>query len=47
MLNPAIAKEHGANTVDLTSTPTKTAANQLYQWLGFAPRRSTTYRVIP
>ncbi|MFF2085403.1 GNAT family N-acetyltransferase [Nocardia sp. NPDC058176] len=43
----SIAKDHGARTVDLTSTPTKTAANQLYQSLGFTPRQSTTYRITP
>lgn len=43
----AIAKEHGARTVDLTSTPEKSAANQFYQRLGFAPRQSTTYRMTP
>ncbi|MEV6361396.1 GNAT family N-acetyltransferase [Nocardia asteroides] len=42
-----IAKDHGARTVDLTSTPTKAAANHLYQQLGFTARQSTTYRVIP
>ncbi|MGW5440767.1 GNAT family N-acetyltransferase [Nocardia asteroides] len=41
----AIAKDHGARTVDLTSTPKRSAANQLYQRLGFAPRESTTYRL--
>ncbi|GAD87062.1 MULTISPECIES: GNAT family N-acetyltransferase [Nocardia] len=41
----AIAIDHGARTVDLTSTPKRSAANQLYQRLGFAPRQSTTYRL--
>ncbi|MFQ6327052.1 GNAT family N-acetyltransferase [Nocardia sp. CWNU-33] len=43
----SIARDHGARTVNLTSTPTKSAANQLYQRLGFTPRQSTTYRMIP
>ncbi|WP_280382756.1 GNAT family N-acetyltransferase [Nocardia wallacei] len=40
-----IAKLRGARTVDLTSTPSKVAANHLYQQLGFKPRESTTYRM--
>jgi len=41
-----LAEHRGARTIDLTSTPTKTAANQLYQNLGFTPRETTTYRHI-
>ncbi len=40
-----IAEQRRARTVDLTSAPTKTAANQLYQNLGFTPRETTTYRI--
>jgi ribosomal protein S18 acetylase RimI-like enzyme len=38
------AKRFGAKTVDLTSRPSREAANRLYQRLGFAPRNSTVYR---
>jgi ribosomal protein S18 acetylase RimI-like enzyme len=40
----AEAKRFGAKTVDLTSRPSREAANRLYQRLGFAPRNSTVYR---
>ncbi|MBF6333194.1 GNAT family N-acetyltransferase [Nocardia transvalensis] len=40
-----IAKQRGARTVDLTSTPSKIVANHLYRDLGFTPRESTTYRM--
>jgi ribosomal protein S18 acetylase RimI-like enzyme len=39
-----IATAHHARTVDLTSKPSRTSANQLYQHMGFEPRESTTYR---
>ncbi len=39
-----IAKEHGARTVDLTSRPSREAANRLYQRLGFEPRETNVYR---
>ncbi|WP_019073289.1 GNAT family N-acetyltransferase, partial [Streptomyces hokutonensis] len=39
-----IAQEAGARTVDLTSRPDRTAANRLYERLGFRPRESTVYR---
>ncbi|MEV2226486.1 GNAT family N-acetyltransferase [Nocardia vinacea] len=42
-----IAGQRGARTVDLTSAPSKTAANKLYQNLGFTPRETTTYRITP
>jgi ribosomal protein S18 acetylase RimI-like enzyme len=34
----------GAVTVDLTSRPSRVAANQLYQRLGFEPRETSVYR---
>lgn len=39
-----LAKESGARTVDLTSRPSREAANRLYQRLGFKPRKTTVYR---
>ncbi|WP_406465443.1 GNAT family N-acetyltransferase [Streptomyces sp. NBC_01622] len=39
-----IAREAGARTVDLTSRPDRTAANRLYERLGFRARGSTVYR---
>ncbi len=39
-----IAREAGARTVDLTSRPDRTAANRLYERLGFRVRESTVYR---
>ncbi|WP_326702020.1 GNAT family N-acetyltransferase [Streptomyces cyaneofuscatus] len=39
-----IAREAGARTVDLTSRPDRTAANRLYERLGFRTRPSTVYR---
>ncbi len=41
------AKDHGALTVDLTSRPSREAANRLYQRLGFVARNSTVYRYEP
>ncbi len=34
----------GARTVDLTSRPSREAANRLYQRLGFEPRTTNVYR---
>ena len=34
----------GARTVDLTSRPSREAANRLYQRLGFEPRETNVYR---
>ena len=34
----------GAKTVDLTSRPSREAANRLYQRLGFEPRETNVYR---
>ena len=39
-----LAKECGARTVDLTSRPSREAANRLYQRLGFKPRETNVYR---
>lgn len=38
------AREAGATTVDLTSRPSREAANRLYQRLGFVPRETNVYR---
>ena len=39
-----IAKERGAVTVDLTSRPSREAANRLYQRIGFEKRDTNVYR---
>ena len=39
-----VAAERGARTVDLTSRPSREAANRLYQRLGFEPRETNVYR---
>ncbi len=39
-----IAQDQGARTVDLTSRPTREAANRLYQRLGFERRETNVYR---
>jgi len=38
------ARELGAKTVDLTSRPSREAANRLYQRIGFVPRDTNVYR---
>jgi ribosomal protein S18 acetylase RimI-like enzyme len=38
------AKAVGAKTVDLTSRPSREAANRLYQRIGFAQRETNVYR---
>jgi len=38
------AKELGAKTVDLTSRPSREAANRLYQRVGFEQRHTNIYR---
>ena len=38
------ARAAGAKTVDLTSRPSREAANRLYQRLGFEPRETNVYR---
>jgi ribosomal protein S18 acetylase RimI-like enzyme len=40
----AIAEEAGADTVDLTSRPSREAANRMYRRLGFAERETNVYR---
>jgi ribosomal protein S18 acetylase RimI-like enzyme len=39
-----LAKAKGAKTVDLTSRPSREAANRLYQRIGFQPRDTNVYR---
>jgi ribosomal protein S18 acetylase RimI-like enzyme len=39
-----IAADRGARTVDLTSRPSREAANRLYRRLGFEPRSTNVYR---
>jgi ribosomal protein S18 acetylase RimI-like enzyme len=39
-----IAKNNGAVTVDLTSRPSREAANRLYQRIGFKQRETNIYR---
>jgi ribosomal protein S18 acetylase RimI-like enzyme len=38
------AKAEGAKTVDLTSRPSREAANRLYQRCGFEKRETNIYR---
>jgi ribosomal protein S18 acetylase RimI-like enzyme len=40
----AVAKRQDATTVDLTSRPSREAANRLYQRLGFKARETNVYR---
>jgi len=39
-----LAKERGAKTVDLTSRPSRSAANALYKKVGFELRETNVYR---
>jgi ribosomal protein S18 acetylase RimI-like enzyme len=39
-----IAKERGAKTVDLTSRPSREAANHIYRAIGFQQRDTNVYR---
>jgi len=39
-----LAERRGARTVDLTSRPSREAANRLYQRLGFEARETNVYR---
>jgi ribosomal protein S18 acetylase RimI-like enzyme len=41
-----LAAELGCRTVDLTSRPSREAANRLYQRLGFEPRDTNIYRRV-
>jgi ribosomal protein S18 acetylase RimI-like enzyme len=38
------AKRRGAITVELTSRPSREAANRLYLWMGFVVRETNVYR---
>jgi ribosomal protein S18 acetylase RimI-like enzyme len=40
------AYDAGARSVDLTSRPSREAANRLYQRLGFEPRETNVYRHV-
>jgi ribosomal protein S18 acetylase RimI-like enzyme len=40
----SFARDHGAVTVDLTSRPSREAANRLYQRIGFLARETNVYR---
>lgn len=40
-----LARARGAQTVDLTSRPSREAANRLYQKLGFTQRQTNVYRM--
>jgi len=40
-----LAKEYNAKTIDLTSRPTREAANRLYQKIGFQQRETNVYRI--
>ena len=42
-----MAAARGARTVDLTSRPSRVAANELYRKLGFVARTTTVYRWEP
>jgi len=39
-----LAVERGARSVDLTSRPSREAANRLYRRIGFEPRDTNVYR---
>ena len=39
-----VAKDKGARTVELTSRPSREAANRLYQRVGFVKRETNVYR---
>ena len=39
-----LARLEGAKTIDLTSRPSREAANRLYKRIGFAPRDTNVYR---
>jgi ribosomal protein S18 acetylase RimI-like enzyme len=40
----ALAADRGARSVDLTSRPSREAANRLYRRLGFERRETNVYR---
>ena len=41
-----LARDAGAKTVDLTSRPSREAANHMYQRIGFVLRETTVYRKV-
>ena len=41
-----LARKEGVVYLDFTSSPTRTAANNLYQHLGFEKRDTSVYRII-
>jgi ribosomal protein S18 acetylase RimI-like enzyme len=41
-----LARTEGARTVDLTSRPTREAANALYRRMGFTQRETNVYRFV-
>jgi ribosomal protein S18 acetylase RimI-like enzyme len=43
----ALATEYGATKIDLTSRPSREAANRLYRRLGFQQRDTNIYRYTP
>lgn len=43
----SLAGRRGARTLDLTSRPTREAANRLYQRTGFVLRETNAYRHVP
>ncbi|MBS1849193.1 MAG: GNAT family N-acetyltransferase [Actinobacteria bacterium] len=42
----AVAAERGARSVDLTSRPSREAANRLYRRIGFSQRETNVYRYV-
>ena len=42
-----VARDRGATSIDLTSRPSRGAANRLYQRMGFAVRDTNVYRYTP
>ncbi|MFD2262990.1 GNAT family N-acetyltransferase [Lacibacterium aquatile] len=41
-----LARDHGAKKIDLTSRPSREAANRLYRRLGFVLRDTNAYRLV-
>lgn len=41
-----VSRQKGADTISLTSHPSRIAANKLYQSLGFQPRDTNVYRMV-
>jgi ribosomal protein S18 acetylase RimI-like enzyme len=41
------ARERGVRSIDLTSRPSREAANRLYRRLGFVARDTNVYRYVP